>query len=189
MNKRGSGTLPSVFQNLRNMLNLCFFQQKFQKEGLEKSKFPNKRGDVSAFAATMIVIVVTVLLIAILWMIVISFLKTSMLDKTECVYADVSLSIDGNSKYTCSSGSLSKILVERRSYSGNVIAIQIKHGNDDGDVFIKQFNSVPRVNTEKVYEIEKKISIASVAAILSVGGKNVTCHATEEVEIKRSCQI
>ncbi len=149
--------------------------------------FPNKKAEVSAFAATMIVIMITLLTVIVLWMIMISFVRSSMLDRTNCVYIDTALSINKNSEYTCSSEDISKVEIKRKSYEKKIVAVQIKYSDNSGESTTIQFNNVPNVTGERVYEIGGKVSAASVIAIVEMGDRNITCSTVDVVPINRKC--
>jgi uncharacterized protein YxeA len=146
-----------------------------------------KKAEVSAIAATMIVVMITLLTVIILWMIMISFVRSSMLDRTNCVYIDTALSINKNSEYTCSSDTISKVQVKRKSYEKKIVALEIKYSDGTGESSTQHFDSVPSVNGERVYEIQSKITAASVIAILDVEGENITCGTVDVVPINRKC--
>ncbi len=147
----------------------------------------NKKAEVSAIAATMIVVMITLLTVIVLWMIMISFVRSSMLDRTNCVYIDTAISINKNSEYTCSSDVISKIQVKRKSYEKKIIAIQIKYSDGTGESSLKHFDYVPGVNGERVYEIDGKVSAASVIAIIEMEDRNITCSTVDVVPINRKC--
>jgi len=157
------------------------------RSGCCKYIFYNKRGEVSAVVATMIVIMITLLIVVVLWMLLFSFFKTNVLDKTDCIYVDSSFSIIEGSKYTCHSDTLSKVHVRRKSSAGDIVEIQIIHELENGDTEIEKFHNIPKANNERVYEIEKYIDNVAVLSVINVSGKNASCNIMRKIKIENNC--
>jgi hypothetical protein len=151
-------------------------------------KVMNKSG-VSAVVATVLIVMITVAAVGLLWAIVAPFLKTNVADRTACVEAEMSIGLDQNSKYTCSSTEGTAVRVSRGSDENNWEAVQIIYTYVTGDSETVNYANPPNKNSEKVYRNNRTANVVkiSVAPIVSGDADALFCSKTWELSSVRNC--
>lgn len=151
--------------------------------------FSSKNG-VSAVVATVLIVMITVAAVGLLWAIVSPFLKSNIADKTACVDAEISISIDEGSKYTCvSADNKTAVRVKRGSDENIWKAVQIVYTDISGNSQIVSYKNPPAINSEKVYRNNntKNIVKISVVPILEGVGDDLVCSKTIETAQIKEC--
>ncbi len=149
----------------------------------------NKKG-VSAVVATVLIVMITVAAAGLLWGIVAPILKTQIAEKESCVNAQVSMSVDEDSRYTCvSSDNGTAVRVHRGSDEEEWRAVQVIYTDSNGNSQTVEYTSPPGINSEKVFknvEIRDVISIA-VVPILANNGNDLVCAKVVEIAPVKNC--
>ncbi len=149
----------------------------------------NKKG-VSAVVATVLIVMITVAAAGLLWGIVAPVLKTQVSEKESCVNAQVSMSVDEDSRYTCvSSDNGTVIRVHRGADNEEWRAVQVIYTDSNGNSQTVEYTSPPGINSEKVFknvEIRDVISIA-VVPILANNGNDLVCAKVVEIAPVKNC--
>jgi len=149
----------------------------------------NKSG-VSAVVATVLIVMITVAAVGLLWAIVAPFLKSNIADKTACVDAEMSISVDSGSKYTCvSENNGTAVRVGRGNDDNEWRAVQIVYTDSGGNSEKISYAYPPEKNSEKVYRNVNMTDVAriSVLPILEGRGDDLVCSKTIELPSVKDC--
>ncbi len=156
---------------------------------MKRGRLYNKKG-VSAVVATVLIVMITVAAVGLLWAIVSPFLKTNIAEKTACVDAEMSISIDAGSAYTCNSeDNGTAVRVSRGTDDNEWKAVEIVYTDSSGNSQKIRYAYPPSQNSEKVYrnvDMTDVVTVSVLPVILS-GGDELVCSKTVDVANVKSC--
>ncbi len=153
--------------------------------------FMNKKG-VSAVVATVLIVMITIAAAGLLWGIVAPVLKSEITERESCVNAQISLSVDEGSKYTCTTSvNGTAVRVSRGSDDEEWNAIQIIYTDSNGNSQTIDYANPPTANSEKVYRNNETINIVSFSAvpILNADGNDLICSKIIEIAPIKNCTV
>ncbi len=149
----------------------------------------NKDG-VSAVVATVLIVMITVAAVGLLWAIVSPFLKSNIADKTACVEAEMSITLDSASKYTCVSEENGTAVRVSRGNDDNVWkSVQVVYTDSFGNSDKVSYAYPPEKNSDTVYRNINMTDVVriSVLPILEGDGDGLVCSKTVELASVRNC--
>jgi hypothetical protein len=150
----------------------------------------NKSG-VSAVVATVLIVMITVAAVGLLWAVVYPLLSANIKDKTDCVEAEMSVSIDIDSRYTCNSeNNGTAVKVARGADEKDWIGVQIIYTDSKGESERITYLEYPKPNSEKVYRNVNATDVVAISvtpALRKNDREFLYCSKSVEVAQVRNC--